>query len=141
MEETVEKPLENNAQSGTDSNADSSTADASSNAESNPDLLEFGVPKIDDFFAENELKPITKRKFKETALIHGIVYKFAHFGVEITKDQATIFGKYKSEFFDIEAYENNDKLLEELLPRIQEHFHNPVLTKHPIIRYFSKFKK
>ena len=129
VEETVEKNTTNSADT---------TLKASSD---NNNLLDYAIPKLDAFFAEKEMTPTSKRKFKETTLIHGIVYKFAHFGVEVTKDQATIFGKYTSEFFDIESYEDNDKLLEKLLPRIKEFYHNPVLTKHPIIRYFSKFKK
>ena len=105
------------------------------------DYLEFFIEKIDSYLAEQNLQASNKRKFKETSEIFGTVYKFSHFGIEVIKDQVTIFGKYNSEFFDIEAYESADKLLEELLPRILEFYQNPVLTKHPIIRYFSKFKK
>jgi len=105
------------------------------------EFLDYCVAKIDEYFSSNNIQATTKRKFKETSSIHGIVYKFPHFGVEVVKDQVTIFGKYKSQFFDSENYENTDQLLEELLPTIQEFYKNPTLTKHPLIRFFSKFKK
>ena len=105
------------------------------------EFLDYCVTKIDEYLSNNNIQATTKRKFKETSTIHGIVYKFSHFGVEVVKDQVTIFGKYKSQFFDAESYENTDQLLDELLPTIKEFYNNPVLTKHPLIRFFSKLKK
>lgn len=119
--ETVEENIENN--------------DTSENQ-----FLDYCIEKIDTYLAEQNIPPTIKRKFKETSKIHGTVYKFSHFGVEVSTNQVTIFGKYVSEFFDIEYYENKDKLLEALLPRINEFHQNPVLTKHPFIRFFSKLK-
>lgn len=124
--------------SDSDSNITSEGSDTANIDKSN--LLEYALPKIDAFLTENNIPPITRRKFKETEKIHGIVFKFSHFGVEVVKDQVTIFGKYISKFYDVESYENNDKLLEALLPRIQEFHLNPVLTKHPFIRFFHRLK-
>ncbi len=101
---------------------------------------DYCVTKIDEYLSNEALSPKVKRKFKETSDIYGTVYKFSHFGIEVIRNQVTIFGKYKRLYFDAEAYENTDKLLDELLPTITKYYHNPVLTKHPVIRFFSRVK-
>ncbi|HFE37946.1 MAG TPA: hypothetical protein ENK06_05950 [Gammaproteobacteria bacterium] len=100
----------------------------------------YCVNKIDAYLSEHNIKPNVKRKFRETKEIYGTVYKFSHFGIEVSEGQVLIFGKYKSTYFDKELYENKDKLLEVLLPAILEHYNNPALTKHPIIRFFNRLK-
>lgn len=102
---------------------------------------EYCVTKIDQYLVSKKIEPAVKRKFKETSEIYGTVYKFSHFGVEVIRDQVTIFGKYNKEFFDAELYSSTDELLEAMFPIFQNFHNDPNIVKHPIIRFFTKFKK
>jgi len=105
------------------------------------EFVDYCVEKIDEYLAQQNIEPLVKRKFKETAKIHGIVYKFPHFGIEVVHNEITLFGKYKSQYFDAELFETTDKLVEDLLPAILYFYQNPAITKHPLIRFFHRFKK
>jgi len=109
--------------------------------EKNDEFENFCVTKIDEYLSEQGIKPKVKRKYRETSTISGTIYKFPHFGVEISEDQVLIFGRYKSQYFDAENYASTEKLTDELLPTIIKYYNNPIMTRHPIIRFFCRSPK